>query len=180
MACKQGIRKSMEASRAYYQSLKEYNPFRELWVSLAKRSSIDRSLADWSAEEKVYFSACLLEGEVYNGGFDQYFSNSSGDYYRLAVKGLEELRAVHSLKLLREAAETLFGKEGPPDSQTDRWRIMNSKARRLSEAVTRNRQASKLDRLDKQFSEDPDRLGNLLKAYAEEHGLISLFGNDPN
>lgn len=175
MACKQGIRKDMEASRAYYQALKEYDPFRELWVSLVKRSSEDPALADWTDEERVYFSVCLLEGEIYNGGFDQFFSNTSGDYYRFALKGLEDLGASSSFEILKDAAGTLFGESGPPDNQEDRWKIMNSAARRLTEVVTRHRRASHLDHLDKRFSKDAERLGNLLTAYAEKHGLIQPF-----
>lgn len=180
MACKQGIRKDMEASRAYYQALKEYDPFRELWVSLVKRSSEDPTLTNWSDEERTYFSVCLLEGEVYNGGFDQFFSNTSGDYYCLALRGLEDLGASSLLETVKDAAETLFGKSGPPDSQQDRWKIMNSATRRLTEVVTRHRRSSQLDRLDKRFSSDAERLGNLLTAYAEKHGLIQPFLNDPN
>jgi hypothetical protein len=80
MACKQGIRKSMDASRDYYESLKSYDPFRELWKSLVERSSLDRSLVNFSVKEQRYFAVSLLDGEVYNGGFDQFFSNSSGNY----------------------------------------------------------------------------------------------------
>lgn len=179
MACKQGIRKSMEASRAYYESLKKYDPFRELWKSLVERSSNDRSLRQLSNEEQRYFAVSLLEGEVYNGGFDQFFSNSSGDYYRLAVAGLEDIGASSALGLVREAADTVFGRSGPPADRTERWQIMDSKTRRLSEVLTRYRQRSRLEGLDKQFWEDPDRLTDRLTAYAEERGLVAPFLINP-
>jgi len=169
----------MEASRAYYESLKEYDPFRELWKSLVERSSQDRSLGQLSSEEQRYFAVGLLEGEVYNGGFDQFFWNSSGDYYQLAVAGLEDVGAVSALALVKEAADTVFGRSGPPADRTERWRIMDSKTRRLSEVLTRNRQRSRLESLDKQFWEDPDRLADRLTAYAEERGLIAPFLKDP-
>ena len=180
MACKQGIRKSMDASRAYYESQKTYDPFRELWESLVKRSSLDGSLANLSAQEQKYFAVTLLEGEVYNGGFDQFFSNSSGDYYYLAVDGLEELGAFFSLDIVKEAADTIFGKRGPPVDRSDRWRMMGAKTRRLSEVLTRYRQRSRLERLDKQFWEDPDHLVDLLRVYAEEQSLIGPFLKDPS
>jgi hypothetical protein len=179
MACKQGIRRSIDASRAYYESLKEYDPFRELWKSLVKRSSNDPSLAQLSSEEQRYFAVNLLEGEVYNGGFDQFFSNSAGDYYHLAVTGLEEIGASSSLAIVKEAAETVFGSSGPPIDRTERWRVMESRIRRLSEVLTRSRQASRLERLDEQFWEDPDRLGERLTAYAEQRGLVAPFLRDP-
>lgn len=179
MACKQGIRKSMDASRAYHESLKTYDPFRELWKSLVERSSLDRSLSKLSLQEQKYFVVSLLEGEVYNGGFDQFFSNSSGDYYCLAVDGLEELGALSSLSLVKEAADTIFGKRGPPADQEKRWRIMDAKTRRLSEVLTRYKKTSRLERLDKQFWEDPDQLDDRLRAYAEQEGLLGSFLKDP-
>jgi len=180
MACKQGIRENLEASRAYYQKLKEYDPFRELWISLVKRSSGNRKLEGWSAEEKAYFAVCLLEGEVYNGGFDQYFSNSSGDHYNLALHGLEAMGATHSADLLKEAARTLFGTNCPPDDQSERWRITRSKARGLADVLTRHRRSTQLERLDKLFYEDPDQLAGRLTAYAEGTGLVAPFLDDPN
>lgn len=180
MACKQGIRKSMEASKEYYKKLKEYDPAYELWKSLVNRSSDDSELTNWTKQEKLYFSVCLLEGEVYNGGFDQYFSNTSGDYYSLAIAGLDELGATHSRSLLKEAAVTLFGKKEPPASQVGRWQIMNSKARRLAEVVSRHRRASQLEKLDQQFWKDTDRLSDRLTGYAKEHGLVAPFEIDPN
>jgi DNA-directed RNA polymerase subunit M/transcription elongation factor TFIIS len=175
MACKQGIRESMEASRAYYQKLKEYDPFRELWVSMVKRSSANRKLDGWSTEEKVYFSVCLMEGDVFNGGFEQYFTNSSGDYYSLALDGLERMKAVQSARLLADAASFLVGNDCPPDSQSERWRVTNSKVRRLSELVTRHHRSTRLERLDKRFYEDPDQLADRLAEYAEDNGLVPRF-----
>jgi len=120
MACKQGIRKSMKASRAYFESLKQCDPFRELWMSLVKKCSNDPGLSKFSIAEQRYFAVSLLEGEVYNGGFDQFFWNSSGDYYALAVAGLEEVGASSSLVIVKKAAETVFGTSGPPADQARR------------------------------------------------------------
>jgi hypothetical protein len=177
-ACKQGIRKSIDASRAYYERLKKYDPFRELWKSLVKRSSNDPGLSRFSVAEQRYFAVSLLEGEVYNGGFDQFFWNSSGDYYNVALAGLEEIGASSSLAIVKKAAETVFGSSEPPGDQASRWAIMGSKVRQLSEVSTRFRQASRLERLDKEFCEDPDGLGECLAAYAEDKGLVTPFLRD--
>jgi hypothetical protein len=175
MACQQGIRASMEASRAYYQRLKEYDPYRELWVSLVERSSPDHDLTGWSEQEKRYFAAGLLEGEIHNGGFDQYFSNTSGRYYSIAVDALKEIEAFRSLEIVEKAAAILFGKRSPPESQEDRWRILYAKTRKFSAFLTRRRRAAELEQLDKQFWGDPDRLNDRLMAYAEEHDLVTPF-----
>ena len=175
MASKQGIRRSIEASREFYKRQKEYDPVRELWVSLVNRCSADASLADWTHMEKAYFAVCLLEGEIYNGGFDQYFSNTSADYYELAIGGLDELGAVNSQWIVKDAARTLFGDRPPPKTQVARWKVMNSRARRLSEFLTSRRRSAHLERLDKMFWEDPDGLVDRLDRYAKEHGLVEPF-----
>ena len=172
MACKQGIRKSIDASRAYYKGLKAHDPVRELWTSLTKRSSLDPGLASWTSHERLYFAVRLMEGEVNNGGFDQYFFNSSADHYRVAVDGLRKIGALRSLNLVREAADALFGKAGPPASQADRWEILNSKTRHLGQIVSQRRKDLYLERLDKDFWRDPDKFGERLTAYAQQHGLV--------
>lgn len=177
MACKQGIRKNMEASRAYYERLKAYDPFRELWKSLVERSS-DGSLARLSADEQRYFAVSLLEGEVFNGGFEQFFSNSSGDYYHLAVAGMEEIGALSALTIAKEAAEAVFGSSGPSIDREERRQIMYPKPSQLSEVSARFRQSSRLEFLDKQFWEDADHLSGRLAAYAEEKGLLAPYLND--
>ncbi|WP_295630623.1 DUF4375 domain-containing protein [Novosphingobium sp.] len=174
MACKQGIRKSMEASRVYYKRQKEYDPFRELRVSLVNCSSQDRNLTNWSDQEAKYFSMALLEGEIYNGGFDQYFSNSSGGYYLRAVGGLRDIKAFSTLNIVEEAAQLIFGSLAPPKTQEDRWRIMYDKSNELS-AFTPNFNSEKLEKLDKLFCSDPDGLVDRLSTYAEFHDLLTPF-----
>jgi hypothetical protein len=136
-------------------------------------------LENFSEPERRYFAATLLKGEVYNGGFDQFFSNSSGDYYCTAVDALEEIGALASLNLVREASNLIFGKRGPPVDRAERWQIMGGKTGRLAELLKRYRRASRLERLDKQFWEDPDQLEDRLIAYAEQQGLIDPFLKDP-
>ena len=175
MACKQGIRENIESSRAYYAKQKIYDPFRALWESLVKRSSKDPALGDWSQPEKIYFAVSLLEGEIYNGGFDQSFHNSSADYYLHAINGLSEMGANESLTMTMEAANILFGKNGPPNSQEGRQKIMNSRSHQLSEILNRRKREASLDDLDKRFYEDPDNLVDRLTRYAADHGLVRPF-----
>jgi hypothetical protein len=56
----------------------------------------------------AYFAVCCFDGELYNGGFDQFFANSSGSYYQHALVGLEELGAQQVVELLRRAKQVLF------------------------------------------------------------------------
>lgn len=166
MACKQGIRASMEASREFYQKLKQYDPHRELWTWLVGKSQADPFLVSLSAAHRHYFAVGLLEGEVYNGGFDQFFSNSSGAYYFFAVEGLKALKAEASLRILDQATRLLFGAAPPPLDRQKRWDAMQRSSQTQAEA---------LGALDREFWEDPDRLGEKLTAFAEQSGILTPF-----
>lgn len=172
MACKQGIRKSIEASRAFYKRLAEYDPVSELWKSLVTRSTEDRALTSFTSQERTYFAVGLLEGEVYNGGFDQYFSNSAGDYFAHAEAGLVELDASDAVRILREAAKTVFGRTPPPEDQAERWKAMerHQGGRRLF-----SKREAILNALDKQFWDGSEDLADRLAGYAKAEGLLAPF-----
>jgi hypothetical protein len=113
--------------------------------------------------EQKYFAAHVLLGEVYNGGFDQFFHNSSGQYYLTACEALLELGAQHSLRLLREAKDILFaGQDVPVNTGTRRDFLSKHPASR----------PERLDELDKEFWADPDGLYEKLPNYAVANALF--------
>lgn len=172
MACKQGIRASMEVSREFYQKLKEYDPYRELWTWLVAKEQADPGLSAFSVAHRHYFAVSVLEGEVYNGGFDQFFTNSSGAYFALASSGLQVLEAEASLRLLQAAARALFGDEPPSADQQERWDAMERHALAHGgvDAV-----AARLEPLDRAFCNDPDALVERLSAFAQRSGILDPF-----
>ena len=172
MACKQGIRAQLDQSRKFYESQKRYDPHRALWTSLVKRSSEEPTLSRWSTDERIYFCVSLLEGEIYNGGFDQFFTNSSGDYYHYARDGLIALKAVNSHSLLVQAAKMVFNGTEPPKDRTARLELL------LQWADDPERHGA-LEQLDRQFWADPDNLADLLIRFANEKGLVTPFLDPP-
>ena len=59
------------------------------WSALVNRVYDGREgFAGLSPAERSYYAVSVLSGEVHNGGFDQYFGNSSGDQYQAARAGL--------------------------------------------------------------------------------------------
>ncbi|OYU72830.1 MAG: hypothetical protein CFE32_22625, partial [Alphaproteobacteria bacterium PA3] len=172
MACKQGIRASMEASREFYQQLKQYDPHRELWTWLVEKAQAGPGLGTLSEAQRIYFAVGVLEGEIYNGGLDQFFSNSSGAYYADAVAGLQALEADAALAILKDAAQILFDGTPPPVDQQERWDAMDRNAYTPDgeDAVT-----AQLDVLDRQFWADPDKLGERLAAFAQQSGILKPF-----
>lgn len=168
MPCHTGTRGRIEAARERYREERERDrtdPFRALWRDLVHRvHQTPSGFEGLSEAERRYFAVCLLEGEVYNGGFDQYFSNSSGSHYKDAVAGLEIMGAHRSLDLLRRAKQILFGFDEPP---TDTGR-----RRAVLRATADESQSKRLDSLDSLFYEDPDELGAKLERFARDRGLL--------
>lgn len=125
MPCKQGIRQEIEAGKKYWEQQRKYDPFRELWKSLVHRVyHTDSGYQGLSATERLYYSVGVLDGEVYNGGMHQFFSNTSGGIFQDVVDGLLELRAQEALKLLLRARDILFDGREPPQDQEARWQAM--------------------------------------------------------
>ncbi len=168
MPCKSGYRKNLEASKKRHEEQKKYDPHRELWKSLVTRvHKSDSGFQGLSADERLYYAIGVLEGEVYNGGFDQFFWNSSGGYFRETISGLEILGAYQALELLSKAKQVAFSEEQPPANWEER--------RALLRAREDKRREEALDALDKAFWKDPDKLSERLTRFATERGLTAPF-----
>jgi hypothetical protein len=74
--------------------------------------------------ERVVYMAYFLDAEVHNGGFDQYFFNSQGDYSAETVEALEAVGAARSAGLLRRA-RSVFKPEAPSPNRNARWEQMD-------------------------------------------------------
>jgi hypothetical protein len=58
-------------------------------------------------EEQEVIALFWLEGDVLNGGFDQYFANSSDDLAPLALSGLKRIGATKTHRILESAMTKL-------------------------------------------------------------------------
>jgi hypothetical protein len=67
-----------------------------------------------SHPERVLHHVYWLETEINNGGFEQYFGNSSGDYAIDTPAALDEIGAHQTAQLVRRAMDLFPG--GPPPS----------------------------------------------------------------
>lgn len=105
--------------------------------------------------ERVAYCVDALEREVNNGGFEQFFLNSSGDTVPETLAALEAIGAVRAATLLREAV-ALFPGGGPPRNRDERYQ----KALGASDAA---RQA--WIELNSRFYEYPDDLTALMRAF---------------
>ena len=169
MPCKGGYRQSIEDSKRRVVEEREderVHPFRRHWRSMVERvHNSPNGFDSLSEHEKLYYAVGLLQLEVYNGGFDQYFVNTSSSHYQYAEKGLTALGATDTLDLLHQAKEMLFpGTPVPEDAQTRRQALRGD-----AEGMRLN---PKLDALDHRYWADPEELDSRLRAFALEHGLV--------
>ena len=175
MPCKGGYRETIDESKRRAREEREQmrnDPFRKLWVSLVERADGPAGGFDRLSEtEKLYYAVGVLELEVYNGGFHQYFFNSSASSYSYAEKGLISLGAMQTLQLLREAKQILFPSMTVPVDTATRRRVIPLDAER-NESIPD--WSHRLDALDRRFYADSENLASRLKAFAREHGLVSL------
>jgi hypothetical protein len=166
--CKSGKRESVEAAKKWHKEQRERektDPFRILWHVLVHRvHETSEGFSGLSEAEKRYFAVGLLAGEVYNGGFDQYFFNHSGCHYKYALLGLEEMEATQTLALLQRAKQALFNFDEVPED--------TGKRRRLLQELASESRSKRLDELDAQYYKDPDGLSARAERYARAHGLV--------
>ena len=146
------------------------NPFSILYASLIER--VHDSPGGFNAlsePEKLYYATALMQNEVHNGGFHQYFFNSSGSYYEYAQRGLTEFGATQTLELLRQAKQVVFPTVLVP-TDTERRRDLLPFA---DPDAPVPEWSKKLDELDQPRYADPDGLNSGLERFARQNGLIS-------
>jgi hypothetical protein len=110
-----------------------------------------------SPGEQAAYCVDELEREVNNGGFEQFFLNSSGDYARPVVDALQRIGATQAAQLVDRAIAP-FGTTGPSpdrDTRTAQVEILGEPARDLWNALT------------EAFLKYPDDLTGLLRRYVE-------------
>lgn len=98
----------------------------------------------------------LLEAEVNNGGFDQFFFNSAGDRTSEIIAALQEIGASHTASILRAAAAKFPGGM-PPVERNTRQTVLLEEVSPDSEAFEEEDQA---------FYEYRDDLAALVAQYA--------------
>lgn len=109
-----------------------------------------------TAAEKVYHLIWELEAEVNNGGFAQYFANSSGDYAIHVVAALRAIGANAAADIAQRAIAIVFGSLPPP---------MDREQREATLARIAPSQQEDLNACDNAFFKYPDNLTNLLYDY---------------
>lgn len=120
---------------------------------------IDSGASTLTPMERLLVAIWGLEADVNNGGFDQYYFNSYGDFAAETPSLLRTIGA-HQAANLVERANSAFGHEGPPTDRDERQEALEC----LAEDA-----AADWEALDNQFIAYPDDLAALLTEYVERN-----------
>jgi len=112
-----------------------------------------------SVPQKVFSALWEVESEVNNGGFSQYFVNSSAGSAHFVADALRMIGAPKTADICERAIDTAFP-AGLPKSEE----AIRSAAADFSDEVL-----EKLEPLDQEFFSYPHNLTDLLFAYVSQH-----------
>ena len=131
-------------------------------ISLSSSEKTDfgkKDFASQSLPQKVFSSIWDVESEVNNGGFSQYFLNSSAQSAPFIIEALETVGAPETADICKRAIDTGFP-HGIPRSVEE----IRSAASFFSDEVL-----AAFHPLDQEFFSYPHDLTDLLFAYVSRH-----------
>jgi hypothetical protein len=124
------------------------------------------NFSDQSAPQKIFSAIWAVEAEVNNGGFSQYFLNSSAETAGFVVEALETIGAPQTADICKRAIVAAFPSGLPSTTEN----IQSAAADFSDETLER------LEPLDQDFFSYPHDLTDLLFAYVaarpEEFGTL--------
>lgn len=122
---------------------------------------LESGLRFMSEPEKTVCVVWLMDTEIKNGGFDQYFFNSSGDTSVEAVGALERIGATRAASLVRQALAVF------PDKTPSALRA----TRQAQLEAMREHTGALFKELDHSWYRDIEDLETLLAAYLRSHPI---------
>ena len=119
--------------------------FEYIFDKLSDKSDFGSDLSSLNEKEKVFMSMALLEQEVNNGGFDQYFLNLGGKYNDILVSSAEAIKAYDIAEICKKALAV------------------------YAEGSEQDEIIEELNEYDNAFYESKDAISNLCVQYAKEN-----------
>ena len=112
-----------------------------------------------SPTEQVVYCIWWLESEVNNGGFDQFFLNSAGDFYSETCDALTAIGANKTRELLEAACAVAF--PGAPPKDREQRNAIQASGDEVDE---------RLNALDQKFFAYEDDLTLMVNKFLAAHG----------
>jgi hypothetical protein len=161
--------KFSEKERAWYRQSAESR----YWRHLVDRA--DKDISQLNRIERTYFCVRLFDAEVNNGGFHQFFSNSSGDYFSETMSALYKIDAIDTFMSLHMAKEILFEDSAVPIDRDERQKLLGhtySEDKYENDDVIIDND-DPLTWLDRDYYEDKDEIAKKLEDYARVNNLFT-------
>jgi hypothetical protein len=131
----------------------------EIGQLLWNKSKNDKDFESLNGIEKNVLFIEMLEGQINNGGFDQYFFNSSGEYAHETLSALKEINAPKMTELLNQAIKAFPTLPIPKDTEKRRGN-MDDIPEKIHEIW---------DKLDDEFYKYPENLAGLVIEYVKKN-----------
>lgn len=129
-------------------------------LSESARTAVGKiEFGDQSELQQVFSAVWELESQVNNGGFHQYFFDTSGETAVRVESALIAIAARKAAAIVREAV-ALFPGGMPPSDMLERRRRLE---------LADERVLARWNELDQAFFSYPDPLTDLLHAFVEKH-----------
>lgn len=109
-------------------------------------------------QKQFYYNQCL-EREIINGGFNQYFINSSGDYAHQTIQSLIAIGAITTAGILQKAIDQ-FPDKKVPQGRDERIELVEQIEETANEVW---------EELDEKFFEYADDLNTLNLNFVRQH-----------
>lgn len=109
---------------------------------------------------RIVYMIRVYEGEINNGGFDQYFYNSTGYFIFDTIKYLEKIGARGNLEITKKALALV---------NSNNLTIEQFKSEQIDREIDYDDVSEQLNELDNEFYEYPDNLEGLLIKYIKDN-----------
>lgn len=120
----------------------------------------DKAFKSFNEYQKTLACILELEGEINNGGLDQYYFNPAGNYAKFCEKALENIGSKELLSILQKA-NSFFPNATPDTDRDKRWKQMEQ----WDEAINKA-----LDALDQKYYEGlNENISQLIYNYAHKY-----------
>ena len=127
----------------------------ELYLSLCRKCNYGENMQSLNEHERIIYVTQLLEAEVNNGGFDQFFGNSSGNLSNEIVSAFKQIGAMKTAAIC-EKAISVFSSPVPA-TQEERNQLLSEE------------KCTILDKYDNEFYNSEENLDVLNRQYVREH-----------
>ena len=128
----------------------------DMSISVCQKCNYGDEIDKLNKHERVFYITQTVEQEVNNGGFSQFFFNSSGDFSNETVDAFTKIGALKTADICKKAL-SVFGGKVPQDREKRQDALEKADCDEL------------LDECDDAFYKYEDNLADLNYAYIMEH-----------